>query len=88
VVECRCWCSQECVGRCLSVDVGVDVPFVHESRIDLAVLSTCEAKELLEYLPYGRMMEGVLKTSLDGRRGSVDLYTGLESAFERGVVMW
>jgi hypothetical protein len=57
------------------------MPFVHETNVELAVQACCEAKDLLDYLPYGGMMRGLLKVSLDDREGRIECLTSLDSAF-------
>jgi hypothetical protein len=65
----------------VSVTVSAQVPFVHESEVGLAVQACCEAKDLLDYLPYGDRMRGLLKVSLNDREGRIECLTSLDSAF-------
>jgi hypothetical protein len=64
------------IGRC--VTVALDIPLIHESTVEVAVLPDCTARELIQYFPYDSKLDdskllGVTRATLQDNKGSLTM---------------
>jgi hypothetical protein len=55
----------------------VNIPTVHESAVEVAVLSDCAAHDIIEYLAFGKYFVGLSRQSLHETSATFTAFDGM-----------